>query len=125
MVGVGAEGVGTLANATVAFLLAIFALVCLCALRLRGDRVPQAHYTAPTLILGVGVAVNAALLLYVLGADVVALSTGRIPARQSVVLVCIVMLAVGLVLYFINQGLARLDAARGARAGTADGPVSS
>ena len=124
MVGVGAEGVGTLANATVAFLLAIFALVCLCALRLRGDRVPQAHYTAPTALLGVGVAVNAALFLYVLGADVVALSTGAIPARRSVVLVCSVMLAVGLVLYLVNGGLTRLDAARGARTSTADGPVS-
>lgn len=112
MVGVGAEGVKTLANATVAFLLAIFALVCLCALRLRGDRVPQAHYTAPTSILGIGVVVNAALLLYVLGNDLVALSTGAIPARQSVILVCIVMLLVGLVLYFINKGLTRSDAAR-------------
>jgi len=124
MVGVGAEGVRTLANATVAFLLAIFALVCLCALRLRGDRVPQAHYTAPTTILGIGAAVNAALLLYVLGTDVVALSTGKISARQSVVLVCAAMLAVGLVLYFINKGLTRSGAARGARTGTVDGPVS-
>ena len=112
MVGVGAEGVKTLANATVAFLLAIFALVCLCALRLRGDRVPQAHYTAPTPILGIGVVVNTALLLYVLGNDLVALSTGAITARQSVILVCIVMLLVGLALYFINKGLTRFDAAR-------------
>ena len=35
IVGVGEEGVGTLANATVAFLLGVFALVCLCGLVLR------------------------------------------------------------------------------------------
>ena len=114
MIAVGAEGVGTLANATVAFLLAIFALVCLCALRLRSDRVPQAHYTAPTAVLGVGVVVNGALVLYVLGADIVALSTGGIAPRQSVVLVCTVMLVAGLVLYFINKRLTPVDAAGGA-----------
>src|SRR3712207_4748444 len=48
IVGVGEEGVNTLASATVAFLLAVFALVCLCALVLRRDRVSHEHYTAPT-----------------------------------------------------------------------------
>lgn len=114
MVGVGAEGVDTLANATVAFLLAIFALVCLCALMLRRDSVPQEHYTAPTLILSVGVVVNTVLLLYVLATDLMGLIAGEIPARQSVIVVCLAMLAVGLVLYLINNGVqGRLDARRG------------
>ena len=59
-----------------------------------------------------------------LGADIVALSTSKIPARQSVVLVCMVMLVAGLVLYFINKRLTPVVAARGAQTGTADGPVS-
>jgi amino acid transporter len=41
LVGVGAEGVGTFTNATVAFLLAI-ALVCWCGLTLRRDLVSRA-----------------------------------------------------------------------------------
>ncbi len=41
IVGVGEAGVGTLANATVAFLLSVFALVCLCALILRREDVEQ------------------------------------------------------------------------------------
>ena len=90
-----------------AFLLAVFALVCLCALRLRRDRVPQAHYTAPTVLLWTGVVVNVALLLYVLVTDVLALAAGTVEPRQSVVLVCLVMLAVGLALYFVNSGVQR------------------
>ena len=107
IVAVGEEGVGTLANATVAFLLAVFALVCLCALRLRRDPVPQVHYTAPTVLLWTGVVVNVALLLYVLVTDVLALAAGTLLPRQSVVLVCLVMLAVGLALYFVNSSVQR------------------
>lgn len=107
MVGVGAEGVDTLANATVAFLLAIFALVCYAALKLRSDKVTQEHYTAPTLLLGIGVFVNIALLFYVLATDLIDLFSGELAARQSVVLVCLLMLAVGFVLYFINNGVQR------------------
>ena len=115
IVGVGEEGVGTLANATVAFLLAIFALVCRCALVLRRDQVPQEHYTAPSVLLNLGVVVNVALLLYVLVTDLIGLIGGEVAARQSVILVCLVMLAVGLVLYVLNnlvQG--RLEGGRGA-----------
>ena len=113
LVGVGAEGVGVLANATVAFLLTVFALVCLCALVLRRDSVPQEHYTAPTVLLGLGVVVNVALLLYVLVNDLRALIGGQTAALQSVTVVCLVMLAVGLLLYFANNlTQRRLDPAR-------------
>jgi amino acid transporter len=103
IVGVGEQGVNTLASATVAFLLAVFALVCLCALVLRRDRVPQEHYTAPTVILGLGVVVNAALLLYVLITDLQSLVAGDVGIRESVLVVCLVMLLIGGGLYFVNN----------------------
>jgi basic amino acid/polyamine antiporter, APA family len=113
IVGVGAEGVNTLANATVVFLLAAFALVCLCALLLRRDRVEGEHYTAPTAILALGVVVNVALLLYVVITDIQGLVGGTIPPRASTVVVCLVMLLVGLVLYFVNDiAKRRLDPQR-------------
>ncbi len=113
IVGVGEEGVNTLASATVAFLLAVFTLVCLCALVLRRDRVPQEHYTAPTVILTLGVVVNVALLLYVLITDLQGLFAGDIGPRESVLVVCLVMLLVGVGLYFVNNlAQRRLDPAR-------------
>ena len=113
IVGVGEAGVNTLASATVAFLLAVFTLVCLCALVLRRDSVPQEHYTAPTAILYLGVVVNAALLLYVLITDLQDLVAGAVGIRESVVVVCLVMLAVGVGLYFVNNlTQRRLDPSR-------------
>ena len=107
IVGVGEEGVSTLANATVAFLLSVFALVCLCALLLRRDNVPQEHYTAPTVLLALGVVVNVALLLYVLITDIQGLVSGEVSPRASTVVVCLVMLLVGMVLYFVNGAAQR------------------
>ena len=116
IVGVGEEGVGTLANATVVFLLAVFALVCLCGIILRRDAVEQEHYTAPTAILYLGVVVNVALLLYVLVTDIQDLAAGEIGVRESVVVVCVVMLLVGLALYFVNNvAQRRLDSNRARR----------
>jgi basic amino acid/polyamine antiporter, APA family len=113
IVGVGETGVNTLASATVAFLLAVFTLVCLCALVLRRDRVPQGHYTAPTAILYLGVVVNVALLLYVLITDLQDLVAGAIGIRESVVVVCLLMLAIGVGLYFVNNlAQRRLDPSR-------------
>ena len=103
IVGVGEAGVNTLASATVAFLLAVFTLVCLCALVLRRDNVPHENYTAPTVILILGVVVNAALLLYVLITDLQGLIAGDVGARESVIVVCLVMLLVGVGLYFVNN----------------------
>jgi len=116
IVGVGEAGVNTLANATVAFLLAVFALVCLCALVLRRDNLDHEHYTAPTALLVLGVVVNVALLLYVLGTDLQGLIAGDVTVRSSVILVCIVMLVVGLGLYFVNNlAQRRLDSSRDGR----------
>jgi amino acid transporter len=113
IVGVGETGVNTLASATVAFLLAVFALVCLCALVLRRDSVSQDHYTAPTAILGLGVVVNVALLLYVLITDIQGLVAGDVGLRESVSVVCLVMLVVGAGLYFANNlAQRRLDPSR-------------
>jgi amino acid transporter len=112
IVSVGAEGVGTFANATVAFLLAIFALVCWCGISLRRDRVSHEHYTAPTVLLGIGVLVNIALLLYVLVSDLQALFGGEIGALESTTVVCGLMLAIGLGLYVVNTlAQRRLDTA--------------
>jgi basic amino acid/polyamine antiporter, APA family len=117
IVGVGTEGVGTFANATVAFLLAVFALVCLSALVLRRERVQGEHFTAPTAILVLGVVVNVALLLYVLTTDLRDLIGGETGALQSVTVVCGVMLVIGLALYFVNNlAQRRLDRSRAARA---------
>jgi basic amino acid/polyamine antiporter, APA family len=113
IVGVGETGVNTLASATVAFLLAVFALVCLCALVLRRDSVSQEHYTAPTAILGLGVVVNVALLLYVLITDLQGLIAGDVGFRESVSVVCLVMLVIGAGLYFANNlAQRRLDPSR-------------
>ena len=113
IVGVGETGVNTLASATVAFLLAVFALVCLCALVLRRDSVSQDHYTAPTAILGLGVVVNVALLLYVLITDIQGLVAGDVGLRESVSVVCLVMLVIGAGLYFANNfAQRRLDSSR-------------
>ena len=118
IVSVGQEGVGTLASATVAFLLAVFALVCVCALVLRRDRVQGEHYTAPRALLILGVVVNIALLLYVLVTDLQSLFGGEIGARQSTTVVCLVMLAVGLLLYLVNNvAQRRLDPTRSTRGG--------
>ena len=119
ILGVGEDGVNTLANATVAFLLAVFALVCLCALILRRENVSHEHYTAPTAILGLGVFVNIALLLYVLVTDIQSLAAGDITWRESTVLVCVIMLVIGLGLYFVNNlAQRRLDPSRNGREGS-------
>ena len=98
------------------------ALVCLCALVLRRDRVRQEHYTAPTVILILGVIVNVALLLYVLVTDLQGLVAGDTGLRESVVVVCLVMLLVGAALYFVNNlAQRRLDASRPSDGGNGRG----
>ena len=68
------------------------------------------------MLLALGVIVNVALLLYVLVTDLQGLLGGEIPARESVVVVCLVMLAIGLALYFVNNvAQRRLDPSRGTR----------
>jgi hypothetical protein len=62
-------------------------------------------------LLVTGVVVNIALLLYVLVTDVQSLAAGDITWRESTVMVCVVMLVIGLGLYFVNNvAKRRLDA---------------
>ena len=116
IVGVGEEGVNTLASATVAFLLAVFALVCACALVLRRDDVDHEHYTAPTALLCLGVVVNVALVLYVLVTDIQDLLAGEIARPGERGRRVPVMLLIGVVLYFVNNlARRRLDSHRDGR----------
>jgi basic amino acid/polyamine antiporter, APA family len=100
---VGEGGVNTFANATVAFLLAVFAMVCLSGLVLRRDAVDHEHYRAPTAVLGIGIVVNLALLAYVLVTDIQDLAAGDLEPLQSTTVVCGLLLAIGLVLYIVNN----------------------
>jgi hypothetical protein len=61
-----------------------------------------------------------ALLLYVLVTDIQGLAAGDTGIRESVVVVCLVMLLIGVGLYFVNNlAQSRLDPAlrRGGREG--------
>jgi APA family basic amino acid/polyamine antiporter len=112
MLTVGEGGVSTLANATVQFLLAVFTVVCVCGLVLRRDDVDHEHYRAPTFVLGLGVAVNLALFAYVVVSDIRDLAQGDLEVLESSTVVCTILLAVGLVLYVVNNlTRAKLDAA--------------
>jgi amino acid transporter len=103
MVIVGAEGVGTLAGATVTFLLSVFSMVCFCGIILRRDDVEHEHYRAPIALLWLGIVVNLALLGYVVVDDLRALADGEITALQSTSAVTGILLAVGLVLFVLNN----------------------
>jgi APA family basic amino acid/polyamine antiporter len=83
--------VSTLADVTVLFLITVYGMVCLSALVLRRRHVEHDHYTAPTWILGLGVASNIALLVY----------TGA--TSPDSLLYCAVLLAIGGALYFVND----------------------
>ena len=83
--------VGTLAEVTVLFLIAVYGMVCVAALVLRKRSVKHDHYTAPTALLVIGVVGNAALLVYT-----------AVTSPKSL-LYCGGMLAVGAVLYFVNN----------------------
>ncbi len=103
MLAVGEGGVSTLANATVQFLLAVFTVVCVCGLVLRRDGVDHDHYQAPTALLGLGVVVNLALFGYVVVTDLRDLAQGDLELLESSTVVCGILLAVGLVLYVVNN----------------------
>ena len=91
LVAAGAE-VETLASASVIFLLFIYGLVIISALKLRNGEHPEAKFRAPTPLLYVGIAGNAGLLFYMIQDD------------PSLLLYCGGLLAVGLVLYFAHLG---------------------
>jgi amino acid transporter len=107
MITVGEKGVGTLAGATVSFLLAVFSMVCLCGLVLRRDAVEHDHYRAPTFLLALGIVVNLALLAYVVVEDLRALARGDLETLESTTVVCGLLVAVGLVLFIVNAATQR------------------
>ena len=80
-----------LATVTVVFLIFIYALVCVAALRLRREKVDHEHFTAPTALLVVGIVANATLLGYTVYTDPGALTY------------CGGLLLVGVVLYLVNS----------------------
>lgn len=109
---IGDKGVDTLASATVAFLLAVFSMVCLCGIILRRDNVEHDHYHAPIALLWLGIVVNLALLAYVVVSDLQDLAGPEKTALQSTTVVCSVLIAIGLVLFVVNHlSQRRLDPA--------------
>jgi APA family basic amino acid/polyamine antiporter len=80
-----------LAAVTVLFLIAVYAMVCVSALKLRKDKVDHDHYRAPTFILWAGLVANIGLLVNTVIDDPGSVGYSGI------------MLAVGLGLYLINN----------------------
>jgi amino acid transporter len=101
LVAAGAE-VETLASASVVFLLFIYGLVIVSALKLRNDpEHPDAKFRAPTPLLYAGILGNAGLLVYTIQDD------------PSLLLYCGGLLAVGLVLYVVHRLAARRSVTAG------------
>jgi APA family basic amino acid/polyamine antiporter len=87
--------VDRLATVTVLFLIVVYAMVCLAAIKLRSARVEHDHYRAPLAILVMGVLANAGILIHTVVDD------------PSSVLWCAAILAVGVVMYFLNGRVIR------------------
>ena len=82
-----------LAAVTVLFLIAVYALVCVAALKLRKDKVEHDHYRSPTWILWAGLFANIGLLVNTIIDDPGAVAYSG------------VMLVIGLGLYFVNNAV--------------------
>lgn len=82
-----------LAAVTVLFLIAVYALVCVAALKLRKDTVEHDHYRSPTWILWAGLFANIGLLVNTVIDDPGAVAYSG------------VMIAIGLGLYFVNNAV--------------------
>ncbi len=85
--------VDRLATVTVLFLIVVYGMVCLAALKLRGSAVEHEHYTAPTVLLWLGVVANLGILVYTIVDD------------PSSLLWCGGILAIGIALYFANNAV--------------------
>ncbi len=83
--------VDRLSVVTVLFLIVVYGMVCLAALKLRGSSVDHDHYTAPTVLLYIGVVANAAILVYTIVDD------------PGALVWCGAILAIGVVMYFVNN----------------------
>jgi amino acid transporter len=93
--------VDRLATVTVLFLIVVYGMVCLAALKLRSAPVDHQHYSAPLVVLGAGVVANVAILVYTMVDD------------PGSIVWCGAIVAIGVVMYFVN-GLAMRRSANGA-----------
>jgi amino acid transporter len=89
--------VDRLATVTVLFLIIVYGMVCLAAIRLRGTRVDHDHYSAPMVILYAGVVANLAILVHTMIDD------------PGSILWCAAIVAIGVALYFVNGLAMRRD----------------
>jgi APA family basic amino acid/polyamine antiporter len=85
--------VDRLATVTVLFLIVVYGMVCVAALKLRSSPVEHDHYTAPTFLLWGGAVANAAILVYTAVDD------------PGSLVWCGGILVIGVVLYFINNAV--------------------
>jgi amino acid transporter len=95
LIGAGSGGVGTLASATVVFILLVFILVNLSVLILRRDHVDHEHFTTPAALPVLGILVCVGLLV------------NQIFTDWSVFLYCLPMLGVGVLLFVVNNAVQR------------------
>lgn len=89
--------VDRLATVTVLFLIVVYGMVCLAALRLRGTAVDHDHYSAPTLILYAGVVANLGILIHTMIDD------------PGSIAWCGAILAIGVAMYFVNAFAMKAD----------------
>jgi amino acid transporter len=89
--------VDRLATVTVLFLIVVYGMVCLAALKLRGTPVEHEHYSAPLVILGAGVVANVAILVHTMIDD------------PGSILWCAAIVAIGVAMYFVNGLAMRRD----------------
>lgn len=82
--------VDRLATVTVLFLIVVYGMVCLAALKLRGTPVEHEHYSAPVVILVVGVVANVAILVHTMIDD------------PGSILWCGAIVLIGVVMYGVN-----------------------
>ncbi|AWB93625.1 APC family permease [Aeromicrobium chenweiae] len=90
--------VDRLATVTVLFLIVVYGMVCVSALKLRGSPLDHDHYTAPTVLLWIGAVANAGILVYTVVDD------------PGSLVWCGGILAVGVVLYFVNNAVMKRSA---------------
>jgi L-asparagine transporter-like permease len=102
--GVDVDVVARLATVTVVFILFIYALVIISAMKLRGRDEDEQTFTAPTWLLMVGLVANLVLLGYVIYDDPTSLYW------------CGGLVAVGVVLFLVEYGFGKRDRPSGTAA---------
>ncbi len=93
-------GVSDLASTTVVLLLSVFTVVNVAVLILRRDPVDQAHFEAPRVVPMIGAVASLAVLLY------------RVVDDPEQLVRAALLVALGVVLWFVNRGARRLEGGR-------------